>query len=1362
MAKVTEEVDLKLNDTNVDSELSKVANSAKKADESISHLQKGLNKLNQSAEQARVDDFSKKFEEAHNTSDELSKSLEELSTRLQSLGDNDIQGLRQIGAELSSLRTKTQNYSQSLKDMNISNTDGYNLIDSNKAMGQINSLAESAGSRLKNVLQSKVSQGFTKALNLLKRGLDKIWDITKNAISKYMGMLKSGFSNLFNVIKNKLTALPNMWKNAFGGLGGLFSQFKGLLGVIGFGALIKNIYELSNSAINLEGTMKNVFGEMTDDIRDWSDEFASRFTLTSMQARSFATEFGTALGNLGLDDKAKTEMSKNLTALSGDIASFYGKSAEESAKLVKGAVTGQTRSLKQLGIVLNDTTLNQYALAQGYAQTYTNMSETDKAITRYNYLLSQTVGLQGTATNSAGTWTDQIRMLKANFQQLGAILGGLLIKVLYPLVTVLNQIVVSAVNAMNALGKIMGFDPVSLSELTGAGAGAIDDTADALDNEADAIDGVGKASKKASENLQGFDKLNNMTTQNSSGAGSSKIGGAGGLGIDSYWGNIPDNNKGSKLLDFFNELWELLGAKDWKGAGAKIAEGINYIFNSIYDFLTGDKIYEWLDNAIEGIAEFFEGLLDIDFNKIGATLGAGINIITHIINTVYETFTDKNLIKQAGAKLADFFLGLADEIKPEDIGKALTTGLRTAMDFLRGFFDQAEATELSETLSEDIKGIINGAIDRLFGNGGAEEIGKNIASLLNFAFDLLSGLFDPENASKLGDSIVKALETAFDNIDEEKLKTFLSNLLNTIGNLFNKIADMDTSELTDKIANSVNGVAEDGSLQNAFGGLLGFIAKLPDTILELVKKIDWHNVLSELHKGLADAFTESESMQRVGGILASKLIVGLLAGLAVVNPKLAAFAGAAMMLVDMVTKAFHKAVDIFDDISYKVESQVPVFHVDFEADSLDDYIYKLKDVQNAYDNVDGSIEGAKKYLDELKAAGMENTEQFKRLDEAINTYDNSGLLQRQSALQDVMDACGEVQAHVNQTTKSLAELDEQQFTNLANSWNDLEVGTNIYTGKILTTLYSWWQNIKDWFSNIWSYIKDFFTNLWTDITTKFTDITNSTKEFFTNIWNNVKEAFTNIKNDVTSFFGNIGNNIKDFISEAKEYGLNIIDNVVELCGNIKDKFFELIDSAKDIGMNIINGIKDGILNNETLNNLWNGIGDFCSNMVNKFKEFLGIHSPSKVFESLAKFIPDGVALGIEDEEDEALDSIEKFSKDMVSKFNPESINIREMLNIDGIDEVMSSARDKISSSLQGLQSDVFVQPNFRRSELDAITAQGSTNAVLEQKLTNMASRMNMNNSNRQMTVSVYLDASNKLGDFIIDTVNGQVVRGGAF
>ena len=152
----------------------------------------------------------------------------------------------------------------------------------------------------------------------------------------------------------------------------------------------------------------------------------------------------------------------------------------------------------------------------------------------------------------------------------------------------------------------------------------------------------------------------------------------------------------------------------------------------------------------------------------------------------------------------------------------------------------------------------------------------------------------------------------------------------------------------------------------------------------------------------------------------------------------------------------------------------------------------------------------------------------------------------------------------------------------------------------------------------------------------------------------------------------------------------------------------------------------------------------------------------------AKWIDEGVAVGIEDNADSAYDAIKDFSDNLISKFNLESIDISEMIDVDSVDDVMSIARDKISSSLSGvsstigLKSDMVVQPRFKQTELDALTSQDASNNILEQKLTNLASRLGMSQGSKMMNVSVYLDASNKLADFVINTQNGQIVKGGAF
>ena len=230
----------------------------------------------------------------------------------------------------------------------------------------------------------------------LRDSLSQSWSILK----KYFGLIKSGFTSLFNHIKKGFSA-----KDTTSGIGNLINQLKSLLGVFALTKLTKSMMSLTNEAINMEGTLNNVFEDSSSAIRDWSNEFADRFTLTIQQARSFATQFGGVLQNLGITGGTQTSMAENLTALSGDFASFYGTSVSDAADRLQAAITGQTRGLKALGIQMNDTLLSQFALNRGYQQAYSAMSEQNKAIVRYNYLLAQTVTQQGNAAASSMGWT---------------------------------------------------------------------------------------------------------------------------------------------------------------------------------------------------------------------------------------------------------------------------------------------------------------------------------------------------------------------------------------------------------------------------------------------------------------------------------------------------------------------------------------------------------------------------------------------------------------------------------------------------------------------------------------------------------------------------------------------------------------------------------------------------------------------------------------------------------------------------------------------------------------------------------------------------------------------------------------------
>lgn len=914
MPKVTEEVELKLNDSQLSSELNNVSNSAKQADASFESLQRNLNKAGNASkgmkegvgytkeltsavenlknsfqkmrdtekESARVNTMTKMQEQAQALRAKLAEVEKAYSSALKG---GDSSELRNVASELDNLKVKAQEYADTLRSAKFQGIDVKpELSEVYGIRDKISGMGSGVADALKNNLKTKVAGGIAQISSLVRSSISETFNFSKSVISKYFGLLKSGFTNVFSYVKNKMTGLFSFGKNAFGGMGSMLSQLKGILGVVGLGYAVKSMYGLADAAINMEGTMSNVLGSMDDDIRAWSNEYASRFTLTIENARSFATQFGGILQNLDITGRPQAEMAKNLTALSGDIASYYGMAISDSSKMVEQALVGNVRAFKSLGIVMNSAVLNEFALSRGYAQTYSQMNATNQAILRYNYLLAQTTAMQGNASASAGGWTNQIRLLKENFRSLGSLLGGALIKALYPVVVVLNSIVASAVNAGNALAKFLGFDTISISKQLGSSGGGlaaipegIGDTTDALGKESKAYDkagksakNAGKAAKDAADNLQGFDKLNNLTSDKSSGAGAGGSGGggiggggAGGIGglidFDSYYKNVKDLPK-TPLQKWLDELWDLLSDKKWKEAGKYIAGGINNLTDTIYKKLKDPKLYQSIDKFSDAITDFVDGLLDINTFNIGRTFGAGINLISHSINQLYEDAVKKDILRKTGQRIAEFFLGLSTEVNFNQLGKSFATGFRASIDVAAGFFETAEATKLGKKLGRNVRDFIDGAVERVFGGGsknneGAKKIGRVIAGFLNQSASFAGSLFDPKakTFTNLCDNLVTAINTAITDIKPKEFSNAISGLMGVIGKALQSFSKMDVNTLSDKIADTVNGVANSGQLSELAQGITQLFLSLSKLLVKTATKIDWAKIVTEVLDGFAKA-----------------------------------------------------------------------------------------------------------------------------------------------------------------------------------------------------------------------------------------------------------------------------------------------------------------------------------------------------------------------------------------------------------------------------------------------------------------------------------------------------------------------------
>lgn len=110
----------------------------------------------------------------------------------------------------------------------------------------------------------------------------------------------------------------------------------------------------------------------------------------------------------GFGEQQAYEMATTLTGLAGDVASFYNISQDEAYTKLKSVFTGETETLKDLGIVMTQSALDSYALANGYGKVTTKMSEAEKVALRYKFVQDQLSLASAEDVTMAATFVDDL------------------------------------------------------------------------------------------------------------------------------------------------------------------------------------------------------------------------------------------------------------------------------------------------------------------------------------------------------------------------------------------------------------------------------------------------------------------------------------------------------------------------------------------------------------------------------------------------------------------------------------------------------------------------------------------------------------------------------------------------------------------------------------------------------------------------------------------------------------------------------------------------------------------------------------------------------------------------------------------
>ena len=268
----------------------------------------------------------------------------------------------------------------------------------------------------------------------------------------------------------------------------------------------------------------------------------------------------------------------------------------------------------------------------------------------------------------------------------------------------------------------------------------------------------------------------------------------------------------------------------------------------------------------------------------------------------------------------------------------------------------------------------------------------------------------------------------------------------------------------------------------------------------------------------------------------------------------------------------------------------------------------------------------------------------------------------------------------------------QRLLNLEMFANPIGLVVAAIAGLIVWLVYLWntndgfrdavisaWNKILEVGKNVWNWISNFFT-------VSIPNAINTAINFFSQLPTKIGTFLSNSITKMSQF-------VRDLGSKGLEAAKNLISNITSGLSGLPSKMFE-------IGKNIIQGMINGVKN--MASKVVDSVKGVVNNAISGAKKLLGIHSPSRVFMEIGEYTSEGMAIGIEQNED----MVQKASENMVNTAIPDEIKVAETLNIN-----RSAETSLINSLLSKLNNDKEIVLNIDGREFARATAEHMNNAL---------------------------------------------------
>lgn len=325
------------------------------------------------------------------------------------------------------------------------------------------------------------------------------------------GLNNKGLKSDINGISGAFGGL----KNVLGKIGGLMSSVFAVGALVNFG---KQAIDLGSDFAEVQNVVDVSFGAMSAACEDFAESAIMNFGMSELAAKRTSSTYMAMAKGLGVADEAARDMSINLAGLSGDVASFFNLDQEVAAKKLQGIFTGETEALKELGVVMTQANLKQFAMEKGMNANIEAMSQAELVSLRYAFVTEALNLAAGDFARTQDSWANQTRILSMQWESFMSTIGQTLTTILLPAVEALNSMLSSLIGIAQQLNSfvngLFGIEQAGEAAASaGAGFGA---AAGSAEDFAEATEKAGKAAKS----LAGFDEINKITEPGGGSSGS--------------------------------------------------------------------------------------------------------------------------------------------------------------------------------------------------------------------------------------------------------------------------------------------------------------------------------------------------------------------------------------------------------------------------------------------------------------------------------------------------------------------------------------------------------------------------------------------------------------------------------------------------------------------------------------------------------------------------------------------------------------------------------------------------------------------------------------------------------------------------